>query len=92
MLCDRAKAVVLLGATGPKIEEALLACDKFEDSGLAILHADSLEQAVEEARAFAKPGDVVSLSPASASFDLYKNFEERGRHFKRIVNALSESE
>ena len=87
-LCDRAKAVVLLGATGPKIEEALRSCEKFEESGLVILHADTLEQAVEEARAFAKPGDIISLSPASASFDLYRNFEERGRHFKRIVNAL----
>ena len=34
--------------------------------------------------------DIVSLSPASASFDLYKNFEERGRHFKSIVRGLSE--
>ncbi len=91
-LCDRAKAVVLLGATGPKIEEALRTCEKFEKSGLVILHADTLEQAVEEARAFAKPGDVISLSPASASFDLYKNFEERGRHFKRIVNALQQDQ
>ena len=63
-----------------------------EKSGLVILHADTLEQAVEEARAFAKPGDVISLSPASASFDLYKNFEERGRHFKRIVNALQQDQ
>ena len=40
------------------------------------------------ARAAAKPGDVVSLSPASASFDLYPNFEVRGRHYKQIVNSL----
>lgn len=88
VLCDRAKAVILLGATGPKIEEALRSCEKFGESGLVVLHADTLEQAVEEARSFAKPGDVISLSPASASFDLYRNFEERGHHFKRIVNAL----
>ena len=89
VLCSRAKAVVLMGATGPKIEAALRACGQFAESGLQILHAQDLEQAVKEARAFAKPGDIVSLSPASASFDLYKNFEERGRHFKRIVNALA---
>lgn len=88
VLCDRAKAVVLLGATGPKIEEALRSCEAFAESGLVVLHADTLEQAVDTARSFAKEGDVVSLSPASASFDLYKNFEERGRHFKRIVNEL----
>ena len=39
-------------------------------------------------RAAAKPGDIIILSPASASFDLYPNFEVRGREFKKIVNAL----
>lgn len=88
VLCERAKAVVLLGATGPKIEEALLGCEEFAESGLVILRAKTLEEAVDTARAFAKEGDVISLSPASASFDLYRNFEERGRHFKNIVHAL----
>ena len=41
-----------------------------------------------KARAAAKPGDIIILSPASASFDLYPNFEVRGREFKKIVNAL----
>ena len=49
---------------------------------------ETMQDAVEKARAAAKPGDVVSLSPASASFDLYPNFEERGRDYKRIVMAL----
>ena len=40
------------------------------------------------ARACAKPGDIIILSPASASFDLYPNFEVRGREFKKIVNEL----
>ena len=79
---------MLLGATGPKIEEALLGCEEFAESGLTILRAKTLEEAVDTARAFAKEGDVISLSPASASFDLYRNFEERGRHFKNIVHAL----
>ena len=43
---------------------------------------------VSQAAAAAGPGDVVLLSPASASFDLYRNFEERGEHFKSLVNAL----
>ena len=42
----------------------------------------------DRARAAAKPGDIIILSPASASFDLYPNFEVRGREFKKIVNAL----
>ena len=55
---------------------------------LTILHADSMQHAVELARGAAKPGDVVSLSPASASFDLYPNFEVRGRDYKNIVKNL----
>ena len=46
------------------------------------------EEAVEKARENAVSGDVISLSPASASFDKYKDFEERGRHFKNIVKGL----
>ena len=49
---------------------------------------DSLEEAVQMARKLAAAGDVVSLSPACASFDRYPNFEVRGKHFKELVNAL----
>lgn len=87
-LVAHVKTLIVMGATGPKIEEAVRRHPDFEKSGLSILHADSMEAAVELAKKAAKPGDVVSLSPASASFDLYPNFEERGRHFKRLVNAL----
>ena len=47
-----------------------------------------MEEAVAAARENAENGDIVSLSPASASFGLYKNFEERGNHFKSIINDL----
>ena len=47
-----------------------------------------MEQAVRKAYEISESGDIVSMSPASASFDLYKNFEERGEHFKRLVNEL----
>ena len=82
------KVLVLMGQTGPKIEEAVRACPGFAESGLVIEHAKDMAEAVQLARKNAKPGDVVSLSPASASFDLYPNFEVRGRHFKELVNAL----
>ena len=82
------KTLVLMGATGPRIEKVVREQPDFAQSGLVIEHADSMEHAVELARAAAKPGDEVILSPASASFDLYPNFEVRGREFKRIVNAL----
>ena len=88
-LNERAKVLVLLGATAPKIEKAVREDPGFDPDQLSILHAGTLEEAVDLARGAAQPGDVVTLSPASASFDLYLNFEERGRHFKRIVNALS---
>ena len=87
-LLAHVKVLVLMGATGPRIEAAVRAQPGFAASGLAILHAGSMEEAVALARGAARPGDVVSLSPASASFDAYPNFEARGRHFKQIVNAL----
>ena len=82
------KNLVLMGATGPRIEKAVREHPDFAASGLAIQHADSMQHAVELARAAAQPGDIIILSPASASFDLYPNLEVRGREFKSIVNAL----
>ena len=82
------KTLVLMGATGPRIEAAVRGCAGFDESALTILYADSMQHAVELARGAAQPGDVVSLSPASASFDLYPNFEVRGRDYKNIVNNL----
>ena len=83
------KTLVLMGATGPRIEKAVREHPDFDESKLTILHADNMQYAVELARSAAQPGDVVSLSPASASFDLYPNFEVRGRDYKNIVMQLS---
>ena len=82
------KNLVLMGATGPRIEKALREDPGFNEAALPIQHADNMQHAVELARAAAKPGDIIILSPASASFDLYPNFEVRGHEFKNIVNAL----
>lgn len=82
----RVKALVLMGDTGPKIEQAVR---EAQGGGLPeFLHARDMEEAVALARSAARPGDVVSLSPASASFDMYPGFEARGRHFKELVNGL----
>ena len=83
------KTLVLMGATGPRIEKAVREHPDFDESKLTILHADNMQHAVELARSAVQPGDVVSLSPASASFDLYPNFEVRGRDYKNIVMQLS---
>ena len=57
---------------------------------LKISHVASMEEAVQRAREIAEEGDIVTLSPACASFDLYPNFEARGLHFKRLVKEMTE--
>ena len=85
---DKVKTLVLLGATAPKIEAAVRAAPGYREGNPRILHASTLEEAVALCRAEAKPGDVVSLSPACASFDMFPNFETRGEKFREIVGAL----
>lgn len=87
-LLAHVKVLILTGATAQKIEDAVRADPGFADSGLQVLRAGDMAEAVQLARAAAKPGDIVSLSPACASFDSYPNFEARGRHYKTLVNAL----
>ena len=84
-ICQRVKALILMGDTGPKIRRAVENCGEYRPGKPEIHEARDMAQAVELARRAAEPGDVVSLSPASASFDLYPGFEVRGRHFKEIV-------
>lgn len=60
----------------------------YQEGSPKILRVKNMEEAVDAARSEAQAGDVVSLSPASAAFDLYPNFEVRGRHFKELVNEL----
>ena len=81
---DRVKELVLVGATSDKIEAAVKNAPNY--SGLTIHRESDFELAVNKARKCASEGDVVLLSPACASFDLFKNFEERGNTFKNIVN------
>jgi UDP-N-acetylmuramoylalanine--D-glutamate ligase len=72
----------LIGESADDIAEALIR------AGVAFTHAGDLERAVEQALSDAEPGDVVLLSPASASYDQFENFEERGARFRAIVEAL----
>ncbi len=88
-LCEHAKTVVLTGATGPKIDAALAAYVAGNRvASPAVLRAPDFDSAVAMAHDAAAPGDIVLLSPASASFDAFRDFEERGRHFKELVNKL----
>ena len=85
---EKVKLLILLGATAPKIEKAVREAENFDASAIRIINVENMEEAVAAAVANTVPGDIVSLSPASASFGLYRNFEERGNHFKSIVNGL----
>lgn len=108
VVLEKGKALILMGATGPKIEEAVAKAagqeaPKREERRLPgvaapvmvtqlpqlpIYHAASMEEAVAIANAITEKGDIVSLSPASASFDMYADFEARGNHFKQLVQKL----
>ena len=87
-VCDKVKTLILLGNTAQKIQDAVQAAPQYQEGCPEILRVDNMEQAVAAAAAHAQPGDIVSLSPACAAFDLYPNFEVRGRHYKDIVNGL----
>lgn len=82
------KLLILTGATADKIEQAVTEHPTYDPATLTIQRAENLEDAVQKAAAAAREGDIVSLSPACASFDCYPNFEARGRHFKELVQAL----
>ncbi len=82
---ETVKLAILMGATADAIETAIRACGE-----LPIARVGSMEEAVQTAAHLSKEGDIVFMSPASASFDLYRNFEERGEHFRRCVQALEE--
>ena len=82
---DTVKHAILLGATAPAIETAIR-----NRSDLPITRVSGMEEAVKVAADIAGEGDIVFMSPASASFDMYKNFEERGNHFRDLVLALPE--
>jgi len=80
---DIIREAVLIGETAPQIEESLRKAGYDH-----ILHAGSMREAVETSRKIAEDGWSVLLSPACASFDMFKDYEERGRVFKDIVNSL----
>lgn len=90
-IVEKVKVLVLIGTTAPKIEAAVRAVPGYRDGNPVILHASSLEEAVSLCRENAKSGDIVSLSPACASFDMFPNFETRGERFREIINGLEPS-
>ena len=86
----RCRHIVLLGQTADAIAAALRQAEQEGGGGASWERVASLEQAVEAARRAARPGDVVLLSPACASYDMFRNFEERGARFRELVRAMQE--
>ncbi len=87
-MVKKVKRLVLCGATAPAIRKAVEEAPGFAVSGMELVETKTLDEAVQAARAGAVPGDGVVLSPACAAFDQFKNFMERGKYFKQLVNAL----
>jgi UDP-N-acetylmuramoylalanine--D-glutamate ligase len=81
LIRERVNAAVLIGEMKERIAKSW--------SGVPVQLADTLEEAVEKARAVAQPGDTVLFSPGTSSYDMFRNYGERGNRFKEAVNALN---
>jgi len=84
---DKVKALILCGDTAEKIEKCIRNYEDY-DGYPKIIRVENLSAAVKKAHETAESGDIVTLSPACASFDAFKNFAERGNFFKEEVGKL----
>ena len=89
-IIEKVKVLILIGATSDAIENALNKAynDMKIEPCVKVIRASTYPEVVQKARENAKENDVVLLSPASTSFDMFNNFEERGNLFKTLVNEL----
>lgn len=87
-ILEHVKTLILLGQTSGKIFDAVKDEEEKQKKHIDIFMCDNLQDTVNLAKKQAKPGQIVLFSPASASFDLFKNFADRGNKFKDIVNNL----
>ena len=88
-ICVHVKTLVLCGATADKIRAAVENAPEYRKGAPEILEANDLCEAVALCRKAAQPGDIVTLSPACAAFDQFKNFAVRGRAYKELVGSLT---
>ena len=87
-ILEKVRVLILCGATADKIRQAVTSHPDYDPARLPILEAKTLDEAVQIARREARPGDIVSLSPACAAFDQFVDFEARGRYFKQLVQSM----
>ena len=85
---EKIKAIVLFGVTKEKIKAAFKRLEEEKGIHVPVYSGESLEEVVNIAKSIAENGDIITLSPACASFDMFKNFEVRGDKFKEIVNNI----
>ena len=87
-ILDKVKTLILMGQTAGKIFDSVKEEQEKEGKDIDIYMVNSLSQAVILAKRYAKPGQIVLFSPASTSFDMFKNMYDRGHQFKNIVNKM----
>ena len=87
-ICRHVKTVFLNGATAQLIRKAVEQAPQYVPGKPELVDCRDFTDAVQKAAAAAKPGDVVLMSPASAAFDQFKNFMERGKYFKKMIMEL----
>ncbi len=85
---NKVKTLILIGQTAEKIFDAVKEELDKENKKMDIYMCDSLEETIKIAKKSAQKGEVVLFSPASASFDMFKNFADRGNKFKKLVNEI----
>ena len=82
---DNIRHVITIGQTGPRLSESIKASGF---TNVAVSDKKTMQEIVNQAKSLAHPGDSIVLSPGCASFDMFKNFEDRGLQFKDCVNKL----
>jgi UDP-N-acetylmuramoylalanine--D-glutamate ligase len=89
MIARKVRRLILMGVTAPKIQESVVRAAHVLRRCPVILHVHDLEHAVRTAATDTVPGEVVLLSPACASFDMFRNFEERGDKFRLFARRVA---
>lgn len=89
VICKKVKLLILMGDTADKIEKSVKDSRNYKEGEIDIVKVKTMEEAVKISRERSTKGDIVSLCPACASFGLYKNFDEKGKDFKNIINKIN---